>query len=91
MATAQLKTQATDSSVTDFLARISDEGMRADCLQVRELMFTAMGALTIMWGANFTLCFMDGLQWLEKKLETLGKYTLGKSCLYIERLADVDL
>ncbi len=43
MAKAHLKTQATDLSVTDFLARIPDEGMRADCLQVLELITKVSG------------------------------------------------
>ena len=40
---------------------------------------------------NLSLYFMDGLQHHEKLLAKLGKHKIGKSCLYIKRLADVDL
>ena len=32
-----------------------------------------------------------GLKQQQPLLKTLGKYTMGKSCLYVKRLADIDL
>ena len=121
MAKAHLKTQATALSVTDFLARIPDEGMRAECLHLFDLMAQATKAPAKLWGANIigfgtqictyasgreidwfiigfsprkanlSLYFMDGLQHHEKSLALLGKHKIGKSCLYIKALDDVDL
>ncbi|RJP53850.1 MAG: DUF1801 domain-containing protein [Anaerolineaceae bacterium] len=39
---------------------------------------------------NLTLYIMAGFDRYDKLLKKLGKYTTGKSCLYIKRLADVD-
>lgn len=39
---------------------------------------------------NLTVYIMPGYQDLGDKLERLGKHKLGKSCLYINKLADVD-
>jgi len=41
--------------------------------------------------ANLVLYIMPGYLELEDKLARLGKYKLGKSCLYINKLADVDI
>jgi hypothetical protein len=43
--------------------------------------------------ANLVLYVMPGyrFQEMEEKLSCLGKHKLGKSCLYINKLADVDL
>lgn len=40
--------------------------------------------------SNLVLYIMPGYLDLTKKLEKLGKHKLGKSCLYINRLSDVD-
>jgi len=40
---------------------------------------------------NLTLYIMAGFDEYEGLLNRLGKYKTGKSCLYINRLADVDL
>ena len=39
---------------------------------------------------NITLYLMDGLEQKEL-LDKLGKYSTGKGCLYIKKLADVDI
>jgi hypothetical protein len=41
--------------------------------------------------ANLTLYIMDGFDAYDDLLGRLGKHTTGKSCLYVKRLADVDL
>lgn len=40
--------------------------------------------------ANLTLYLNIGEGWDEELLEKLGKHKLGKGCLYIKRLSDVD-
>jgi hypothetical protein len=39
---------------------------------------------------NLTLYVMAGFDRYDALLERLGKYSTGKSCLYIKRLADID-
>lgn len=40
---------------------------------------------------NLTLYIMAGFDQYDELMQKLGKHTTGKSCLYIKRLADVDL
>jgi hypothetical protein len=40
---------------------------------------------------NLTLYLLSGFEQYDELLERLGKYSTGKACLYIKRLADVDL
>ena len=40
---------------------------------------------------NLTLYIMTGFDQYEALLEKLGKHKTGKSCLYVNKLADVDL
>ena len=40
---------------------------------------------------NVTLYIMDGFDQYNSLLISLGKHKTGKSCLYIRRLADIDL
>ena len=39
---------------------------------------------------NLTLYIMDGFSSYDSLLDKLGKYSTGKSCLYINKLEDVD-
>ena len=41
--------------------------------------------------ANSTIYIMPGYQDLSKMLDRLGKHKLGKSCLYINKLSDIDM
>lgn len=41
--------------------------------------------------ANLTLYIMDGFEGYDEILSRLGKHSTGKSCLYIIKLADIDL
>ena len=41
--------------------------------------------------ANLTLYFMMDFEKEAALMQKLGKHTMGKSCLYIKKLADVDL
>ena len=40
---------------------------------------------------NLTLYIMTGFDYYDTLLGKLGKHTTGKSCLYVKRLADIDL
>ena len=40
---------------------------------------------------NLTLYLMSGFEEYDALLQQLGKHTTGKACLYIKRLADIDL
>jgi len=40
---------------------------------------------------DLTLYFCDGVHQHPERLSQLGKHKLGKSCLYVKRLADLDL
>lgn len=40
---------------------------------------------------NLTLYFMDGVGKYQELLGKLGKHSIGKGCLYIKKLEDVDL
>ncbi len=40
---------------------------------------------------NTSLYFMSGLVRVEAYLRKLGKYKTGKACLYVKRLADIDV
>lgn len=40
---------------------------------------------------NLTLYIMDGFEDYDTLLSELGKYSTGKSCLYINKLEDVDI
>ncbi|WP_371805180.1 DUF1801 domain-containing protein [Candidatus Lokiarchaeum ossiferum] len=39
---------------------------------------------------NLTLYIMDGFETHKELLNKLGKFKIGKSCLYIKKLADID-
>ena len=40
---------------------------------------------------NLTVYIMDGFKQYQSILDKLGKFTLGKSCLYIKKLEDVNI
>lgn len=40
---------------------------------------------------NLTLYIMSGFEQYDALLQRLGKHSTGKACLYVKRLADVDL
>jgi len=39
---------------------------------------------------NLTIYIMPGYQDFDEELSRLGKHSMGKSCLYIKRLSDID-
>ncbi len=46
------KTQPTTASVAEFLARVPDEQMRADCETLVEIMSAITKALPVLWGPS---------------------------------------
>lgn len=50
MANAEVKTQKTNASVDDYLDQIADDGQRADCKAINEIMKKATGETPAMWG-----------------------------------------
>jgi len=118
---AELKTKPTGASVDAYLAAIEDDGRRADCEQLREIMERLSGASAQMWGdsivgfgthsftyasgrkvdwmeigfssrkRDLTVYLLPGLDALAEQLGRLGKHRLGKGCLYLKRLSDVDM
>jgi len=118
---AVIKTQATKSSVADFIKAIADEQKRKDSLVILKLMEKAMKTKPKMWGssiigfgevrykspatgrevdwfkigfsprkANLTLYLID-LRRHAEALPRLGKHKTGGGCVYINKLADVDI
>ena len=49
---AELKTKPTKASVTEFMRRIDDPGMRADARKVAAMMRKATGKRAKMWGTS---------------------------------------
>jgi hypothetical protein len=49
---AELKTRATNESVTDFLNKVTDKGRRDDCFAVLEIMKDVTGEEPKMWGPS---------------------------------------
>jgi hypothetical protein len=118
---AENKTKATDASVADYLSAIEDEGRRADCRAIAELMTRITEAPARMWGTSivgfdrYHYKYASGREGdaavtafssrkgdisvylaasssdQEGLLARLGRHKMGKSCLYIRKLADVDL
>lgn len=118
---ADAKTIPTGESVDDYIAAIDDEGVRADCGTLIEIMGRATGAEPRMWGPsivgfgtyhykyasgregdwpltgfaprkrNLTLYIMAGFDRYGDLMRKLGKHKTGKSCLYVNRLSDIDL
>jgi hypothetical protein len=118
---AEPKTKETAAGVEAFLATVADEGRRADCRALLELMRDVAGAEPRMWGTSIvgfgryhyryasghegdscligfsprkrdlTLFLMPGLDTHAPLLARLGRHKAGKGCLYVKRLADVDV
>lgn len=119
MSKPQQKTLATAAPVEGYIAAIEDEGRRADCRALVELMREASGCEPVMWGAaivgfdRYHYTYESGhsgeaalvafsnrksdltlylvLEGQEALLARLGKHKTGKVCLYLKRLADVDM
>ena len=118
---AEPKTRPTSERFEDFLNRMTDESIRADCFKLVDLMKRASGDEPVMWGEaivgfgsyrlryangseadwpltgfaprkqNLTLYSIGGFEEYDDLINKLGKHSTRNACLYIKRLADVDL
>lgn len=118
---AELKTQPTDDSVSDFLNRVTDEKKRRDAFVLLEIFKEVTGEMPMMWGSsivgfgtyhykyasgregdwmitgfsprkqNLSLYLMCDLGQMNTHLDQIGKYKMGKSCLYVNKLEDIDI
>ena len=125
MARAELKTQANEASVAEFIAAVPDARRREEARMLDALHRKATGREPQMWGPSIvgygvyhykyksgregvmaragfsprkpalTIYLMgtyaDRRSEADALFARLGKHKTGKSCLYINRLADVDL
>ncbi|SFS21648.1 DUF1801 domain-containing protein [Yoonia litorea] len=118
---AENKTQATDQSVTAFIAAVDHPTRRQDAATLDDLFRRVTGFKPQMWGpsligygkyhyvydsgregdflatgfsprkANLSVYIMPGYTDFSEILSRLGKHKIGKSCLYINKLSDIDL
>ena len=118
---SDLKTHATDASVSDFLAGVEPPSRRADAQTLATLLTEVTDDAPIMWGtsivgfgrytyvnttkkpadwpiigfsprkANLTVYIMPGFDGYADLLARLGKHKTSVSCLYLNRLSDIDL
>ncbi|WP_294818323.1 DUF1801 domain-containing protein [uncultured Flavobacterium sp.] len=119
---AEIKTRATDASVTDFINSFADtEQKKADSLELVKIMQGHTGHPAKMWGPSIigfgsyeykyesghggvmpiagfsprksaiSLYVFTGLKEHEHLLEGLGKFKLGKACIYVKKLSDVNI
>jgi hypothetical protein len=119
----EAKTKPTASPFGDYLAGITDETRRRECIVIAGMMERVTGCGPVMWGASIVgfdsyhyryasghegdaclVGFSSGKAHLslyliagyeapatKELLARLGKHKLGKACLYIKRLSEVDL
>lgn len=121
MASAKIKTQATEVSVDSFIDSVEHPQRQADARILVELMGRVTGEPAVMWGpsiigfgryhykyesgregdmcaagfsprkTSLVVYLLAGAGSQQELLARLGPYTMGKSCLYIKRLADIDM
>jgi hypothetical protein len=118
---AEPKTRPTTASVPAFLAKVKDQGVRADCEALVAMMSAVTKAPPVMWGTSIVgfgsypyryergraldwpltgfaprakqivLYVMPGCDGYDALLEALGPVKCGVSCIYVKRLAELNL
>ncbi|HWW55946.1 MAG TPA: DUF1801 domain-containing protein [Sphingopyxis sp.] len=122
---AAIKTKATEATVADFIAAVTEARRREEAGVIDTIHRRVTGLEPRMWGPSIigygsydyvydsgrsgTMCragfsprraamtlylmghYLDRQPEADALLARLGKYKTGKSCLYINKLADVDL
>ena len=98
---AENKTKPTAISVPAFLDACTDEARRTDAKVLAKLMKKVTGIEPAMWGPSIVgfsprkaanvLYGTIGFDGADALLAKLGNHTTGKGCLYIKKLADVDI
>ena len=117
---SEVKTKASSSSVTVFIAALDDPQQRADSKTLCKLMQSVTGCKPVLWGTaivgfgayayryasgrsgdwplvgfsprkgSFSIYFTDGFDAHAGLLKQLGKHKIGKACLSVKSLQDVD-
>ena len=101
---AENKTQPSKASVAQFLNAIDNDRRRSDAKAVAAMMRKATGKRARLWGRegdwalvgfsprkqNLAIYIIPGFAQFDALMKRLGKYKTGKSCLYINKLDDVD-
>ena len=82
------KTQETDADVSAFLESVENKTRREDAKTVLAMMSRVSGLPAKMWGAAIV---GFGSYHYKYASGRVGKYTPGKSCFYVNKLADIDL
>lgn len=117
----ELKTKATEASVTEYIASRASEEQADDCRSLMAMLKRVTKEKPQMWGPSIVgyglykytyesgrtgeMCrtgfairgrelviylVAEGAE-QEALLRRLGKHKMGKSCLYIKKLADIDM
>src|SRR6516165_8323539 len=86
---AENKTKATGASVDGYMAAIADPGRRSDCEALAKLMAKVAGQPPKLWGTS--IVGLGRFTGREELLSKLGKHKMGKGCLYIGRMTDIDV
>lgn len=117
----ELKTKATEASVTEYIASRANEEQADDCRSLMAMLKRVTKEKPQMWGPSIVgyglykytyesgrtgeMCrtgfairgrelviylVAEGAE-QEALLRRLGKHKMGKSCLYIKKLADIDM
>ena len=90
---AEAKTKPTKASVAAFLNAIDDPDRRRDAKRLAKWMREATGCRAVLWGSRivgFDTYIMPGFDDYRALLKRLGKHRIGKSCLYVRKLDDLD-
>lgn len=119
---AEIKTQQTDDSVSDFIHSFTEtEKKRQDAFELLKLMKDFTGYEPKMWGpsiigfgkyhyksersrqegdwplvgfsprkAAISLYVYSGCNGQDELLQELGKFKMGKGCIYVKKLEDID-
>ncbi len=93
MAGSANKTTATLVIAADFLAAVPDPRRREEAAVIDALHRRVTGCEPVMWGPSIVGYgnYCDRRAEADDLFARLGKHTTGKSCLYIRKLAEVDL
>jgi hypothetical protein len=84
-----MRTKPTGASVNAYREGIENQERRRDCDQLVEMMRRATGFSLRRPDISIYLLCESAVR--EMLLARLGRHRMGKSCLYIRRLPDVDL
>jgi hypothetical protein len=92
---AENKTKPTDASVEDYIASRANAQQRVDCEGLTVLLAKLTGEPPVVGfairGRELVLYLTAESEAQQALLARLGPHKMGKSCLYLKRLADLDV